>query len=600
LEVRAAFDSTKRSLLELLQDVRRGKVQLPDFQRGWIWDDEHVRSLLASVSLSYPIGAVMLLETGNPSVRFKPLLLEGVKLDNPPEPEDLILDGQQRLTSLFQSLLLEQPVLTRDARKKPIRRWYYLKMAEALDQDADREENIIGVPEDRILKNFRGEPLVDYSAPEKEYEHGVFPFSQMFDSSDWRTGYQEYWDYDKEKNKLFNAFEKQVIKRFEQYQVPLIVLGKETPKEAVCQVFEKVNTGGVPLTVFELLTATYAAEDFNLKEDWAARKKRLKQRNVLHTISSTDFLQAVTLLATYARKQQDPDRAISCKRKDILRLTLDDYQTWAEPATVGLEKAARFLYSQKIFAARDLPYRTQVILLAAILSALGEEADSDGVRTKVAKWFWCGVFGELYGSAVESRFAKDLPEVLHWIASGPEPDTVSEANFAPSRLFTLRSRNSAAYKGLHASLLRDGALDFATGEPIDVQMYFADSIDIHHIFPQRWCQDNGIARERYDSIVNKTPLSARTNRKIGRRAPSVYLPLLQAEFGISEERMDEILHSHVVEPPCLRTDNFDAFLAARQQALLERVEKVMGKPVIQAPVESEESDLRDYEEEDAA
>lgn len=575
-------------------------MQLPDFQRGWIWDDEHVRSLLASVSLSYPIGAVMLLETGNPNVRFKPLLLEGVKLDKPPEPEDLILDVQQRLTSLFQSLLLDQPVLTRDARKKPIHRWYYVKMAEALDPNADREEAIIGVPEERVLKDFRSRTLLDYSTSEKEYEHGVFPFSRMFDSSDWRTGYQEHWDYDKEKNKMFNTFEKHVIKRFEQYQVPLIMLGKETPKEAVCQVFEKVNTGGVPLTVFELLTATYAAEDFNLKEDWANRKTRLKQHGVLGALSSTDFLQAVTLLATYARKQQDPDRAISCKRKDMLRLDLGEYSEWAEPATRGFEEAVRFLFSQKTFAVRDLAYRTQMVPLSAILSALGEEADSDGVRTKLARWFWCGVFGELHGSSTETRFAKDLPEVLRWIAGGSEPDTVSEANFAPSRLFTLRSRNSAAYKGLHALLLRDGAQDFRTGEPIDVQMYFEDSIDIHHIFPQRWCQDNGIARERYDSIVNKTPLSAKTNRKIGRKPPSVYLPLLQNQFEISEDRMNEILRSHVVDAPSLRTDDFDTFFEARQQALLERIEEVMGKPVIQIPVEDEAAEMRDYEEEAVA
>ena len=100
------FDSTKESLLDLLRSIREGKTQLPDFQRGWVWDDEHIRSLLASISLSYPIGAVMMLQAGNPDVRFKPRLVEGVMLANPLEPERLILDGQQRLTSLFQSLFL--------------------------------------------------------------------------------------------------------------------------------------------------------------------------------------------------------------------------------------------------------------------------------------------------------------------------------------------------------------------------------------------------------------------------------------------------------------------------------------------------------------
>src|SRR5947199_9630972 len=114
------FDSTKESLLDLLQSIRLGKTQLPDFQRGWVWDDAHVRSLLASISLSFPIGAVMMLQTGNPDVRFKPRLVEGLTLPAPPDPERLILDGQQRLTSLFQALLSGRPVAPRDARGNPI------------------------------------------------------------------------------------------------------------------------------------------------------------------------------------------------------------------------------------------------------------------------------------------------------------------------------------------------------------------------------------------------------------------------------------------------------------------------------------------------
>ncbi len=86
------FDSTKESLLDLLQSIKQGKTQLPDFQRGWVWDDDHIRSLLASVSLSFPIGAVMMLQTGNPDVRFKPRLVEGLAIGAPPEPERLILD----------------------------------------------------------------------------------------------------------------------------------------------------------------------------------------------------------------------------------------------------------------------------------------------------------------------------------------------------------------------------------------------------------------------------------------------------------------------------------------------------------------------------
>src|SRR5262245_60566121 len=122
------FDSTKESLQDLLRGVRDGRTQLPDFQRGWVWDDPHMRDLLASVSRGHPIGAVMMLQTGNPAVRLQPRPVEGVFLTNGAEPERLILDGQQRLTSLYLTLFSGTPVDTMDERKNRIRRWYYVDL----------------------------------------------------------------------------------------------------------------------------------------------------------------------------------------------------------------------------------------------------------------------------------------------------------------------------------------------------------------------------------------------------------------------------------------------------------------------------------------
>ena len=577
------FDSTKESLLDLLRSIKEGMTQLPDFQRGWVWDDEHIRSLLASISLSYPIGAVMMLQTGNDEVRFKPRLVEGVTLQNPPEPERLILDGQQRLTSLFQSLFAGKPVITRDPRGKEIKRWYYLDINKALDSTIDREEAIVGLPEDKKIRNFRGEIVEDFSTMERECEAELFPLFLVFDLNaltDWQMCYiRTNIDAMQERMNKWTQLLQQVIQRFQQYQVPLILLRKENPKEAVCQVFEKVNTGGVSLTAFELLTATYAAEDFNLRQDWAGRQKRIQKFKVLESIENTDFLQTVTLLATYSRKKQSSVVAVSCKRKDVLRLTLSDYKNWAELATQGYEKVAKFLYAQKIFSARDLPYRTQTVPLAAIFAVLGDHADNDGVRSKLAQWYWCGVLGELYGSAVETRFAKDLPEVIAWIEGGETPTTVQDANFSPSRLLTLRTRNSAAYKGISALLLREGALDFRSGETVDLQKYFDESIDIHHIFPRAYCVEKGIEPRKYDCIVNKTPLSAKTNRMIGGNSPSTYLERLQKNAGIAKERMNEILNSHVINYEAMKLNDFEKFFNFRYNALLDRIEKAMGKQI---------------------
>jgi hypothetical protein len=607
MTLKKTFTSPDLPLSDLLNDVKDGKIQVPEFQRGWIWDDDHICSLLASISMSYPIGALMLLETGNQNVKFKPRFVEGVEGPKVIHPDYLILDGQQRLTSLFQALKAEQAAATRDMRGTEIKRWYYINMMKVLTNGFDRDDAIFSVPEDRKQRNFRGEIINDYSTPELEYEEGAFPFAHILHSADWRTGYQEYFDYDKEKVKLFTAFEQEVIKRFELYQVPVIQLTKETPKQAVCQVFEKVNTGGVPLTVFELLTATFAADDFSLREDWEVRKQNFKDKKVLRNLGTTEFLQAISLLATRQKRiasiadgtRADLVPAISCKRKDLLDITLDDYNIWADKVSDGFEHAARFLYTQKIFAPRDLPYSTQITPLAAILAVLGEQADNDGIREKLARWFWCGVLGELYGSAVESRFAKDLPEVLAWLEGGDEPTTIQQAIFSSARLKTLRARTSAAYKGLHALLIREGALDFRTGYSIDEQMYFDESIDIHHIFPKKWCRIQKIRPRVFNSILNKTPLSAKTNRIIGGNAPSNYLPKLESQSGIKPSKMDHILKTHMIPVIDLRTDDFDTFIDSREENFTILIELAMGKSVVKdLPVADtlEEDDTDDNED----
>lgn len=590
----ASFDSTKVSLQELLTRAEKGSLQLPDFQRGWVWNDDRIRNLLASVSVSFPIGAVMLLQTGSGHVRFKPKPLTGTNtrlVDV--SPDTLILDGQQRITSLYQALMGTEAVGTRDVRGKAVRRWYYIDMKKAATSDDDREDAVISIPENRLVEAFGGEIVLDVSTPEREYAADLFPANQVFRSAEWRQAYNRYWNFASEKIQLYDAFERQIIKRFEQYQVPVIELKKETPKEAVCLVFERVNTGGVALNVFELLTASFAADDFRLRDDWNAREQRLKaQHPVLHSLQSDDFLQAVSLLVSLMRRREalaagttsDRVPGISCKRKDILKLEVADWQAWADRVEAGFGRAARFLHRQRIFKADDLPYRTQLAPLAAVFVDLDQEGDTEGAIQKIARWYWCGVLGELYGGTIESRLARDLPEVVALVRGQPvEPITIQESNFQPSRLLTLRTRNSSAYKGLYALLMRDGGRDFLTGEPVELMTFFDDKVDIHHIFPEKWCKSMGIESGTYNSIINKTALAARTNRQIGGRAPSKYLPTMEKAAGVSRERMNEILWSHCIAPAELRADRFWEFYAARAEALLCRIETAMGKTITRQP-----------------
>jgi hypothetical protein len=260
----------------------------------------------------------------------------------PANPDELLLDGQQRLTSLFQALYSGQPVDTSDARGKRLTRWYYIDMAKALDADSDREEAIVSVPAERKLRdNFGREIVADYSTTELECISEMFPLSKALDPGtifSWQNTYMTTCNDANERAARWLSFYKAALGNFMQYKVPVIRLQKSTPKEAVCVVFEKVNTGGVALNVFELLTATFASDDFRLKDDWAKHKARLDQRPVLQSVESADFLQAISLLTTYERKRAyvsaggDTAQApgVSCKRKDILRLELADYKRVGE------------------------------------------------------------------------------------------------------------------------------------------------------------------------------------------------------------------------------------------------------------------------------
>jgi hypothetical protein len=201
------------------------------------------------------------------------------------------------------------------------------------------------------------------------------------------------------------------------------------------------------------------------------------------------------------------------------------------------------------------------------------------------------VFGELYGSAVETRIARDFMEVPVWLKGGPEPSTVSETLFRADRLKTMRMRLSAAYKGVNALLMKEGAQDFRSGQKFDHTVFFGENVDIHHIFPQDWCKKHGIKPSVFDSIINKTPLSYRTNRIIGGVAPSEYLAKLEkgneATPSIDRARLDSYLSSHLIDPSLLRADDFDAFMVERQKRLLTLIEQATGKAVYSGSVQEE-------------
>lgn len=587
-----APSSLDTNLSQLLYEASIGKIQLPEFQRDWTWDDDRIRGILSSLSQGYPMGAIMRLQYGNPEIKFKYRTLEGVGLCND-VPDYLILDGQQRLTSMYQAAYSDAPVKTVTEKKAGIERYYYLDIEKCLNENEDRYDAVLSIPKDKKLKeNFDRDIILDLSDREKEYENKMFPVNLVFRSNEltnWCTGYVLHYATDTEAMQMYNRFKSEVIDTITGYKLPVITLDKSTPREAVCKVFENVNTGGVPLTVFELVTASYATHEFNLREDWKKCKAIIRgeeytlNTDLLNGIDETAFLTTVALYTSYINKEKGLTGMVSCKKKDVLALPFEDYMMNKIAVLDGYRIAREFLLKyQYVFRQRDLPYPTQLIPLAAICAYLGQSKCNEPNTTKIlSRWYWCGILGEMYGGANETRYANDIEDVVNEVLGRDSQNrTVNAAFFSSTRLLTMQTRLSAAYKGIMALLYKEKCRDFMNDTTIDLVNSMITSPDIHHIFPQKYCESVKIKRQKYNSIVNKTPILPETNRAIGGDAPSVYTKrILRKVEGLSEEDLSDRIRSHMIDYDYLVADNFDAYFVDRAKKLLDLIENAMGKKV---------------------
>jgi hypothetical protein len=209
-------------LERLLEEAHDGRIQVPEFQRELTLTDEWMKGLLASVSLGYPIGAVMLLQAGTPEMRFGTTPIADPPLASR-EPERLLIDGRRRITGLYQALAAGRAVQIRDGADEPAQRCYYIDIVAGLDPGVDRDEAIISVP--------------DPSGAESEWEQSVFPLRLAFGADAerrrWRDGFARHGGAGATRSLLMSRFETEILAAFDGYLVPTIVLGKETTRWSV-------------------------------------------------------------------------------------------------------------------------------------------------------------------------------------------------------------------------------------------------------------------------------------------------------------------------------------------------------------------------------
>ena len=618
------FTTPSYDLIDLFARVDRGDLQLPDFQRSYSWDVDRIRALLVTVLRGYPMGSFMALDTRNEPMRFRPRPLEGAP-DLGVDPGLLLLDGQQRLTTLYHSLRGDGHVDTVDFRNKRIRRHFYVDIAKATSAEVMPDEAVFSVDEQGRITWGLADRI---SSTEEALAAGAVPVSALLSDA----GTDMLFDYAEGADPATKArakeFNNHIAKPLVRYQIPVTRLDRETAQWGVGSIFAQANSAGLQMGVFELLTAVFANEDpnFQLREDWHLTKRELRRYPVLTGIDRTRFLSGVALYAS-ARAGH-----ASGLREDILRLDLATYIPAAKKMRAAFVEAARFLQHRRILDAGQVPYMAQIVPLAVILGLLADTPevwDAQPARDRLNQWFWCGIFGELYGAPnVDNRCSRDVAEVTEWIReaarhpeeaelgkdqrepSGQEantgaidaagdaaagepavtetPSTVSNAYFNESRLLSV-DENSGVYKGISALIMGRGALDWRTALPFNAETFHQLSAEFRPIFPLVWCEDNQIPEVLAESVLNRTPMGRRTDVVLGDMSPARYLPRVQSKSLLDNDEFDDVLSTHLLDPELLHAAKAEEFFADRRGRLLGMVEEAMGKPAVH---DVDESDLR--------
>lgn len=543
------FETDKRPLTYLLDQVDQGELALPDFQRSFVWEANATRELIASIVASYPAGSLLLLQGG--AKVFRPRSVEEAPALNG-QPPYLVLDGQQRLTSLYQAF----------AGKGSHR--FFLNIRELLD---DYEL-------DDAVEVYHRTKTVRWSAIEGQAADLMLPMSRLRSYAFWVMEVVAAHEAAGEDRPNLQArlleIEKEYVKPVELYQFPVTTLAATTPAEAVCNIFETLNRTGVKLSVFELLTARAFAKDIHLRDLWSEARKR---QPILDDFRIDPYY-VLQVIAQWQRK--------SPKRSAVL--ALDPEPDIAPNWTKAVDALASVLTMLRdecgVLVAKWLGYYTMLITLAAAWPVVNEKGGPavGARRSKLQRWFWCTSFMGRYDNAANSNTEQDAQVLTAWLrGEGPEPEIVSAFFFDPSRWHDVTGRQRALYRTTIALSMRRSPLDFHEFKPLNKPIIDGQAVDDHHIFPRKFLSDSGQGGP-VDSVINHTLIDKITNIRIGGNAPSLYLAEMREELSGA---LPEILSSHnlpAAEDGPLWQNRFENFLQWRQDRLAEELSIVTQPP----------------------
>ena len=605
------------SLSTLIGRLKDGRFVIPDFQREFEWQPWDIRDLMRSIFLDYYIGSLLLWK-GKPE-NFGALACEpiyGFSGSNG-SAEHIVLDGQQRLTAMYYAFVApEMP-----APNRANRYLYFIQVQHFMEMAYD----------DAFRYDWTRGGLNLLGNTTQQYEDHMFPLSVIgqggWELPNWVQGYEAYWrnkaaaaqesgDVSDAETALrcaedAKAFGEHLKGITEQYQVAYIELDRELAIDKVCDIFTQVNSKGIRLDVFDLINALLKPKGMQLKHMWRDAAPRLDfvetERMNVYILQVMSILRQAYcspkylyyLLPEQAKLVRDSHGSL---HKEVLVKDTAQFEALWDSAVEALRKAINLLRHPQEFGAISSTYLPYVSILPAFAAlqlkatTLPPSRQLDAQR-KIRHWYWASVFTNRYSGSVESTAARDFLDVTAWFADDDkEPALLQEfrRGFRDLQLRREVRRNTSVYNGIFNLLVLRGARDWMTG---NVPQY--GDLDDHHIVPKDWRKNYPDLGNLIDTILNRTPLTADTNRKVIRnRLPNAYLPELIAENGESTVRAT--LETHLISPAAFdillrdpfTRDDFEAFLAERQRTIQAAIEDLLVKERLDLPPQLRELDAQ--------
>ncbi len=551
------FYPSSEKLKYLLASIQQREIALPDFQRDFVWDPRETEELIESICQNFPAGSLLRIKNSE-GFYFVPREFSGAPQLDHHAPSYLILDGQQRLTSLYQAFY-------------GVGNHRYFIDLQGLINGLDLEDCIFYLRKNDAKKH--------YGTIKQQAKSLLFPFQNLFGEA---GGFEVWLDQILELNDQSDAEKKGLKQRLretrkqwltaaEEYEFPMVTLSDDTSAAAVCTIFETLNRTGVKLSVFDLLAARFWPEEVRLRDLWDQAKKDYR---VIADFEVDPYylLQSVAIVTAKS--------APSCKRTDVLAMTVEQIKSGWSPVVQGLADTLSILKNDcGVVLPQWLPYNTILIpsaaILATVTSAKGPEVGA--IRNKLMRWFWCSVFGQSYEKAPNSQAVKDFGELKIWFSGGPPPQSVSQFSFDVGLLRQTTPRQRAIYRGVIALVLRNGARDFHSSDPMTAATIVERKIEDHHVFPQAYLGEYlpEVTSTLRDCVLNRALIDKETNGRIWKRPPSDYLAEMEEE--VKGKGLETILRSHLLPATpdsSLRQDRFHDFLNDREQLITDQLKDV--------------------------